>query len=366
MPNDFGRMAGLYKTLGFETPGAVVTLRKQAAAKALKGVDAGKLCVLIRSALELPIKEGELKWFLESFGQEDGAFSAGETAPETALLASSVIWATIENQGPLSTLAALALATGSLGSSRPLKVDPELVPFAERTLAAIQGKSASETPSHLKALTPLNLETQLAAIQKAGEANTFSQGWTPMNESLTALSKFSGAGYAALLKQVNELLTLQQRMENELRMQWWVIGGWSTDLRKPFSALAAPEAGMRAGKELAELASAPPGPANAPALLDLVLEKVPGGSTKSTSLSALATATPRAWRLSWLKDMASWPHATLTPISLAAAIAAESEDAADWEPRFLRASKLSASFEMSVLDAALQVHRERMLQRLVN
>lgn len=366
MSHDFGRIAGLYKTLGFETPGAVVTLRKQAAAKALEGVDAEKLCVLVRSALELPIKEGELKWFLEPFGQEDAAFSAGETAPETALLASSVIWATIENRGPLATLAAHAVATGSLGSSRPSKVDAELVPFAEHALATTQGMSGSETPSQLKALTPPNLEPQLAAIQKAGEANSLAQGWTPINESLTALSKFSGAGYTAMLQQVNALLTLQLRMENELRVQWWVIGGWSTDLRKPFSALTSPEAGMRAGKELAALASTPPGPANAPALLDLVLEKVPGGSTKSTSLSALATATPRAWRLSWLKDMASWPHATLTPISLAAAMAAESEDAADWEPRFLRASKLSASFEMSVLDAALQVHRERMLQRLVN
>jgi hypothetical protein len=365
MPHDFGRIAGLYKNLGFETAGAVVALRKSAAAKVLKGMDEEKVCVLVRSALELPIKEGELTSFLEPFGKEDAAFTSSETSPEAALLSAAVLWAIIEDQGALSTVAALAVATASLGNSRPSKADPELVPYAERALAAIQAKTANEAPTAIKASAMPNLEAQLAAIQKAGEANSFQQGWTPVKESLNALSVFAGPAYTALIKQTNALLNLQQRMENELRMQWWVVGGWSSDIRRPFSGLTPAEAGMRAGKELAALVSAPPGPANAPALLDLILERVAGGSAKKISLNAVATATPRDWRRSSLADVTSWPHATLTPISFAAAMAAESEDAPDWEPRFTRTCKVPVNIEMSVLDAALQVLRERMLRRLV-
>ena len=70
------------------------------------------------------------------------------------------------------------------------------------------------------------------------------------------------------------------------------------------------------------------------------------------------------WRKEWAADIVGTPVELLCPVTLAAALAAASDDQADWKQRFYRESGLRATATLPSRALAEQVHRERLLLRL--
>jgi hypothetical protein len=366
MAHDFRGLAALYKALGLETSSDLVERRIAGATSAMGALDAAKVCVLARAALELSLKDGELGWFLGAFREADRAFTGRETDIEIALLAAAVLRAAIEEDRPVSTLAALAVSTGGFGRIRPVGTDDELAAFAEQSLIKLQQRESAVTPKPATVEPSPDITGTLTTLQQAGEANQFNNGWTPIRNLISGLAEFVNDSQRQLVLQLNVMVEYQKRLTEETHMQWWVIGGWSNDEWKPFPTFNAAEAAIRAGKELAELTTLPAGPYGAPALLDLVLQKVPPGAGEPIAVNRAVTSCPAPWRRSWTSHLIDWPHAPLLPVSFAAALAADSDDAADWEPRFQRLTGIPATTEMSTLDLGLQVFRERLLRRLAD
>ena len=180
------------------------------------------------------------------------------------------------------------------------------------------------------------------------------------------MHNFANRSQNHLAQQLTAIVKYQQRLQEDANLHWWVIGGWSSDERCPFGNFSPAEAAVRAGKELADLTKLPAGPYSAPALLDLVLQKVPGGPQSMITLRQATMACAAPWRRSWCTDVEAASHGVLMPLSLAAAIAAESDDAPDWEPRFKRSALIPPDTQMSALDLALQMFRERLLHGLAS
>ena len=151
----------------------------------------------------------------------------------------------------------------------------------------------------------------------------------------------------------------QQRMA-----QAPVFAGWSSGGAKPFRELDLAEAALRAGVELAKLTELPAGPLSAPALLDALLSGAGHDPQKMLQIGATVEAADMQWRNEWAPDIVGTPVELLCPVTLAAALAAASDDQADWKQRFYRESGLRATAKLPSRALAEQVHRERLLLRL--
>jgi hypothetical protein len=132
----------------------------------------------------------------------------------------------------------------------------------------------------------------------------------------------------------------------------------------PFAELDIERAALLAGKELADLTETDIGLASSPALLDLILQKGREAAPKPKSLADFVLAPPVAERGAWTKDLLEdTASASLRPLSFAAALAVESEDADDWKPRFQRFTGLDPALVLLPLDVANQFYRELLLRR---
>jgi len=132
----------------------------------------------------------------------------------------------------------------------------------------------------------------------------------------------------------------------------------------PFSELTAGEAVLRASVELARLTScSKQGLLAAPALLSRLLTNSGFNPKESVRLNDVILSAPIDWRRIWTEGLdASSSHAVLLPVTLAVALAVETGDEADWEPRFERAAGVSAAADLSLLGLAHQLYLEILLR----
>ena len=187
---------------------------------------------------------------------------------------------------------------------------------------------------------------------------------TAVAQVFTATLKPLQANDRTLLAAVNNLSGYVSRLNEQMQQQWWVLAGWSSGGAKPFRELGLAEAALRAGIELAQLTELPAGPLSAPALLDAVLSGAGHDPQKMLKIGATVEAAAMQWRKEWAADIVGTPVELLCPVTLAAALAAASDDQADWKQRFYRESGLRATATLPSRALAEQVHRERLLLRL--
>jgi hypothetical protein len=284
MALNFKRLGPLYGKIGLATSGELVTKRIEAAEKAadqFKEISNVNVCALARAALNLPVKRDELGWFVEIFKANDPTFDPSDGDRETNLLAGVALWAQMEDNGPKSTVAALALSTGAFGQLRRADAGPELLAFANETLRAAQQRQTQSTADATYQKKP-DLEKQFGQLQQAAGANNFQSAWPALKEAIVSVNDATEQGQLHVVRQLNRLIGHVRQLEEEMRMHWWVVGAWSHDLTRPFASLDIGEAAIRAGKELADLTKSSAGPYAAPALIDILLKT---GRRKLPSLS---------------------------------------------------------------------------------
>ncbi len=150
-----------------------------------------------------------------------------------------------------------------------------------------------------------------------------------------------------------------------MRTYWWVTGGWSDGASKPFRQLPLPLAAVCAGAELAEKHAGRLGLFAAPALIDLLLERGRPEPMGDVAMQEAVATTNRDWRRSRFVVPSSGPLAPLLPVTTAMGLAAASDDAEDWKPRFTRATGLQPDARLSGTEFAVQLYRERLVARLL-
>ena len=360
---DFKRLGAMYSRLGLQTPAELVSRRMEAAPAVLEVVTNERVTTLVRVAFGLA-KPGEATFLVEGFSDADLTFHLVGDDEEVKLLATAVLAEMIEAPGPLAATCALAVVTASFGGVRPLVHEPGLTVRAAERLADFQAAS-SRLPTDRKTIRELlDVDNEVQAIKGVIMAQQIATIATNAAQAIETLAKYVVEVERAALVRENVLLAHVRALETETRLQWWVTSRWSEERGKPFRDVEPAAAAILAGIELADRGGKALGVASALALLDMVLEPTARqGMMEPIALASAATGPGIDWRRELSEGLAASLDSALVPITLAMALAADSNDEEDWIPRFRRATSLDATSAITPMHLARQVYLERLLMQ---
>ncbi len=165
---------------------------------------------------------------------------------------------------------------------------------------------------------------------------------------------------------VVEQLQLRVRLQREeSEILWWIFGGYSRDLERPFAELEMPARCLVAAKELADLVDVLPGPVSAAAMLD---RSIRGPTTEAqlpkVTLIQAISAVPVNWLSSWCQgNERIQRHGDLCPTLLAAQRAMEAPGTDVWITPVEKITGLSVRTEFIPVALAMQTYDEHRLLR---
>ena len=356
------RLGLLYGRLGLSTDAGLIERRGKGVSAVAVAIERTDVLPLVRRAFGLG-QPAASAGFLTSMQDEDPTFDVQAGDVEAGLLAAAILDRAIEEEGDQSGVAALAVVTAAAGGLRRPTDHDGLVGEAERMLAAIQGSSTGAPVNRTYNKQPKAFLDALETIP-AHSGNYFNQASPHVVKALADLGKYAEAGALAAAVDDNAVLAYVGRLERELRLYWWVTGGWSADAAMPFRRMGVTEAALRGGKELADKAFNDVGLFAAPAMLDMILERGrDADGFVATSLGDISRTGDLAWRRGVFSAAGSGALCDILALSTALHLAADSEDADDWHPRFLRMTGIDVKATLDPVSLGLQLYRERLVSK---
>lgn len=301
--------------------------------------------------------------FLEAFRTQDATFGQRGNSHEQQVLAGAALvhcvgaHKEVDDEGSLraAVIAATALdASGLCAVEMNKTLDEQIVAVRTRLQAIAREQrrrrefdsvllSAEEEDAFKKVIaTNVNDHNLLrASFEKAFQA------------LLTAVSRSESALSAAAHR--------LRCADEETNILWWLAGGSSKDLDKPWSAIkvAAP---LIAAWELADLTDVTLGPQDAAALLERALPESKGNNGKEQALHVYVNAVPDEWAKSRVAKVDA-QVLDLAPLSLALSKRVEG-NSTTWQPFFESLSGgLKAGTPLAPERVARQAYIEAMLFR---
>jgi len=348
-----------YRAAGI-TPSEDQLKRRWQGVEAL-ATSANRVAVLdwVRLFYGLPPKQAETGMRLrEAFQQADASFPTQRNDLEVQLLAGATVVATLATAAPSVTdVAALAVVCadyrGHREDGRPIFVMHRARQYLlQRSIILRRG--AADAPIRI----PEDLKS-LAAKPQEGAAQL---------EPNQAIRSIAGAtvALARSFSEVVEQLRLHDRLQREeSEILWWIFGGYSRDLERPFSDLEVPARCLVAAKELADLMDVLPGPVAAAAMLDRIIQGPnPGAKVSNVTLVQAIQRTPEEWLRSWCEgNELIQRHGDLCPTLIAAQRAVEAPGTDVWVTPIERITRVSVRIEVPPINLATQAYDEHRLLR---
>ncbi len=324
--------------------------------------DLGALFETVRIFRGFPEKTSR-EGFLEAFRKSDTTFAQRDNAHEQQVLAGAALVHCVgtrkkddpEGSARTSVLAATALEASSLRATDANKTLLEQASEVRARLHALAQEQRRRRPFDtilLSSEEETAFETVIAT--NVGDHNqlraSFEKAFLTL---LSAVNRSEDALDAAAhgLRCADE----------ETNILWWLAGGSSKELDKPWSAIkdAAP---LVAAWELADLTDVALGPQDAAALLERVLPETKGNKSKEQALHVYVNAVPDEWakRRTAKTDAQALD---LAPLSLALSKRVEG-NSTTWQPFFESVSGgLKAVTLLAPERVARQAYVEAMLFR---
>lgn len=352
----------VYAKMGLATAPEIIAARKAAAEAGYDAFKTVHLASALRGALGLGVDAG-VKPLFDAMREADPTLDVEPADREATALLGAIISAEMKDRSGLGGLAALGLVTAAFGGVRQSPTQPQLVREAEETLANMQLAVGSRPADFARPKMPEDVTAALEAM------TTSNPGYGPMltpAPAMAAIRKvadFAMAAHGAASTQANAAIGYTRRLEEELRTYWWVVGGWSDELKKPFRTLKQREAAILAGYELAAKTTLSLGLFAAPALLDRVIREDRKGRPQKAALSEAVAELDVPFRARFQPVTAI--NGDLLPLSLALLLSGEGGADEDWRPRFKRITRLSADLKLGPIDLALQMYREVVIARVL-
>ena len=178
-------------------------------------------------------------------------------------------------------------------------------------------------------------------------------------EDLNALLSHFGKAINQLGRnhsELNSALALQ-RKENDIL--WWLVGGYSNDLERPFDGMSGAVAATIAGKELADHVIHLPGPLSVGNILHRVIKRTKPNDV-AVSLESLLPELPMHWRQELVAE-SSDRVLRYCPLIAAIGHCVAMEDNSSWLTPFSKQFPHSTKLEIVPAVLAYQMYRERML-----
>lgn len=356
----YSRLGPLYHKIGMSPSQDLVAGRIASAKKIYEQIDEDSLVPLLRGVFGLA-KGDELDFIHDALAADDPLYASD--GREAQLISSALLRRVLEEGDNYSSLAALGVAVASCGGLRSA-IDDDLVAHAQRIISA-RRLSRKSLPDKITYKTKPNWSADFEALQPFVDGGQFREAYPGLRKLLEGSATYSQSTGSHIVSQVQALLESQKHLAEQMEVHWWVLGAWSIEAESPFSKMPAPEAGMRAGMDLATLSTASKfGLFSAPALIAQALGEAVGDT--ETSLKELALSGARDWRSTWSRSLLEKAELmSLLPVSGAVCLAIDSDEQPDWEPRYARQLQIDAASALSVRDAAVQLYLEQLFRREV-
>jgi hypothetical protein len=299
--------------------------------------------------------------FLEAFRNQDATFAQRDNAHEQQVLAGAALVHCVGTRNKtddgtvqVAVLAGTALEASGLRAANVNKTLDEQAGEVRAGLHAI----AQEQRRRRKFNTILLSSEEVDAFTKTIGTNVGDH-----NQLQASFEK----AFQTLLKAVNRSESALDAAAHGLRcadeetnILWWLEGGSSKDLYKPWSALkdAAP---LIAAWELANLTDVALGPQDAGALLERALPETRGNKNKEQALHVYVNAVPDEWAKACVAKLDA-QALDLAPLSLALSKRVEG-NSPTWQSFFESVSGLKATTTLAPERVARLAYIEAMLFR---
>lgn len=301
--------------------------------------------------------------FLKAFREQDTTFAQRDNAHEQKVLAGAALVHCVDTRKKpdheasvrAAVLAATALEASSLRVVDVNKTLDEQVNEVRAGLHTIAQEHRRRRAFETVLLSP---EEETTFRQ------TIATNYPDHNQLRAALEKPFQTLLDAVIRAESALGTAAHRLrcaDEETNILWWLLGGSSKDLDKPWSALMA-AAPLVAAWELADLTDVVLGPQDAAALLERALPEAKGNKNKEQPLHVYVNAVPEEWaqgRVSKLDAQAF----DLAPLSLALSKRVEGSSTTTWQSFFESVSGLKTGTTLPPERVARLAYIEAMLFR---
>jgi len=294
----------------------------------------------------------------EAYREADDSFDPSSAAREMQVLAGACLAVLLEANGDSAAIAALSVATASLGGGRTAKLPMDLPVLAEAAIERLADANR-ERPSlsGLISAEPPKFDFE-AAVTKTKEQNweSIGQAFTLVGTSMRAALKALATRQTNATRAVDRLIRVQ---DEELQMLWWLTGARSIDLDCAFDAVPAAAQPLVFAKELADDTAFLPGPRSIKPLLSRAGLK----ERKKLTVAAALAAADATW-LSSLPDESD-PSPVTQPIHFAIKRHMEAGGGDTWVPNWAAVIGVDAGRQFSTLSLGTLFYRERLLTLLV-
>lgn len=349
--------ADRYAEAGISPAAQVISSRQATAERIVQNIDDRRIMDLAAAYYGIPGLN--LSWLRDEVVQEDATFSLVNNERETRILAAALLGALVADG---RATAVLAVITGNVEGLRPppgaqwlLKDAGDAmlgIAVTERKPANIDTKitatSVTKITDEIAALTLNDMAALQAALNRI-RTEALNSGKTIATQTSSAL--------AGLNRQVR-----LQREEGQ--MLWWLVGGHSRSLERPFSDLGQQHSAIVGALDLATLTTVSQlGPVAAPALLRRViaLGRKARGAPRDLASVVDGIAPVDLGRLPLLPERCP-PR--LAPV-MAALDLANSVGSGNWHSRFKDITGLEATVVLEPGQMATQLYREHLLAQLL-
>ncbi len=294
--------------------------------------------------------------FLAAFRKHDPAFQQRNNELEQQVLAGATLVHIVTCNEEDDDLHTAILAGAAIAASRLRIEEGPLEEISQEVLAAIEDLARRQR--RRKGFDSL----LLTAEEEKAFAKTIETNMPDHNQ----LRQSFATAFQTILKAVHRSEDALADAAHDLRcadeetnILWWLEGGCSRDLHKPWHALK-DEVPLTAGWELADLTDAALGPREVDAFLERVVS-LTKGRNKDQPLNVYVNAVSDEWAKTRTADLPE--HALdLTPLSLALLQRAKS-GTANWQQYFEKTGGVAATKPLSPKVVAKQAYVEAVLLR---
>jgi len=332
-----------------------LAMRWQGVASSVAGADRSTVETMIAMLLRTksrPNADAKAS-FRAHFKTADDMFDGGDNDREMEILSGAALATLLDDDTDIAAHAALSLSVAMFSGARTLEFPFNFATHAEATISRISSERRARPE-----------EPNLPSVPRVGLNNDhlekLKQG--PNGENVPAAINYLATQTNAVLRdfivKVNTALssanTFAAIQDEELQLLWWLFGGRSKTMDKPFADMPADGQPIILAKELADATQFLPGPES----IKPILSRAGLKERKKTTVAAAINACDRGF-LEELVDEVN-PSPITQPFHFAMKRKLETDDDTSWTAGWAAVTGIDVDFALPGLELGNLFYRERL------
>jgi hypothetical protein len=317
---------------------------------------------LVRVVSQRPTVDGTyLERFRAAFKDADITFQMSGNDLELSVLAGSLLCELLDKQPKKADQGSLALlCTAGIRASSPYWIEP----FLRNSECYLEGRLRTLRKQSNAIIPTFDVEEVESGVEnfvaKLGQNNP-GQNAAAADTLFTSLLTNFSAAMDVTRDAITELQRQSTLRKEETDVLTWLTAAVSRDASKSFTELGTAAASVIAGKELADLISAPGILAARAILLGLIPPIKGKGAKKSVTLVSAVDATDRAWRKKVVEQSGVQAVADLCPVLGALTTSLTTDEPGTWAGAYKKAYAIDPGAAIPPIGLSFQMHREWLL-----